>query len=113
MENEIFKDPKTTKPKVSLSFELSRSGLIQLNSAVLKADETVMEEVKVEKPKKSKKSKTEKSEDGEKSKDEKADDEEKSQETKKSSKENDEVSDDSIETQETTEEAVTDAKDEA
>jgi len=38
MENEIFKDPKTTKPKVSLSFELSRSGLIQLNSAVLKAD---------------------------------------------------------------------------
>jgi hypothetical protein len=82
MENEMFKDPKTTKPKVSLSFELSRSGLMQLNSAVLKADETVMEEIKVEK-KKSKKTKTEKSEDDEKTKDEKADDEEKSEDTKK------------------------------
>ncbi len=78
----MFKDPKTTKPKVSLSFELSRSGLMQLNSAVLKADETVMEEIKVEK-KKSKKTKTEKSEDDEKTKDEKADDEEKSEDTKK------------------------------
>ena len=82
MENEMFKDPKTTKPKVSLSFELSRSGLMQLNSAVLKADETVMEEIKVEK-KKSKKTKTEKSEDDEKTKDEKADDEDKSEDTKK------------------------------
>ena len=55
---------KTTRPKLSLSFELSRSHLIQLNSAKISADETVLEEIV--KPKlKTKKSDDEDGEDSE------------------------------------------------
>ena len=49
MEKEVMQKETTTRPKLSLSFELSRSHLIQLNSAKIAADETVMEEI--EKPK--------------------------------------------------------------
>ena len=49
MDKEVMKKETTTRPKLSLSFELSRSHLIQLNSAKIAADETVLEEI--EKPK--------------------------------------------------------------
>jgi hypothetical protein len=38
--NEIAKKEGSSKPKVSLSFELNRSGLIQLNKAEAKIEET-------------------------------------------------------------------------
>lgn len=52
MEKEVMKKETTTRPKLSLSFELSRSHLILLNSAKIAVDETVLEEIeppKVEK----------------------------------------------------------------
>lgn len=45
MENEVMQKETTTRPKLSLSFELSRSHLFQLLSAKIAADETVMEEI--------------------------------------------------------------------
>ena len=48
MEKEVMQKETTTKPKVSLSFELSRSNIFQLNSAKVNAEETVLEEVKSE-----------------------------------------------------------------
>lgn len=59
MEKEVMKKETTTKPKLALSFELSRSHLFQLLSAKANVDETVMEEiVKPEKVKKEDKKKT-------------------------------------------------------
>jgi len=40
----------STKPKISLSFELSRSGLLQLNKAEAKIEETYVVEEKPQKP---------------------------------------------------------------
>lgn len=57
--NSIAKKEGSSKPKVSLSFELTRSGLIQLNKAEAKIDETYTVE---EKPKKKEDTKTEKNE---------------------------------------------------
>ena len=45
MEKDVMKEPATTKPKLSLSFELSRSHLFQLLSAKVNVEETRMEEV--------------------------------------------------------------------
>lgn len=45
MEKEEMQKETTTRPKLSLSFELSRSHLIQLLSAKISADETVLEEI--------------------------------------------------------------------
>ena len=45
MEKDVMQKESTTRPKLSLSFELSRSHLIQLLSAKISADETVMEEI--------------------------------------------------------------------
>ena len=45
MEKDVMQKESTTRPKLSLSFELSRSHLIQLMSAKISADETVMEEI--------------------------------------------------------------------
>jgi len=54
--NEVAKKEGSSKPKVTLSFELSRSGLLQLNKADIKIEELVWVE---EKPaKSSKKNKT-------------------------------------------------------
>lgn len=53
--NTIAKKDNSTKPKVSLSFELSRSSLIQLNKAEAKIEETYVVE---EKPKKKTKKET-------------------------------------------------------
>jgi hypoxia up-regulated 1 len=60
--NEIAKKEGSTKPKVSLSFELTRSGLIQLNKAEAKIEETYVVE---EKPPKKKKVKKEEAKDAE------------------------------------------------
>ena len=45
MEKDVMQKETTTRPKISLSFELSRSHLFQLLSAKINVDETVMEEV--------------------------------------------------------------------
>jgi cytoskeletal protein RodZ len=45
MEKDVMQKESTTRPKLSLSFELSRSHLIELLSAKISADETVMEEI--------------------------------------------------------------------
>jgi len=49
----------STKPKVSLNFELSRSHLFRLNGATVSVDETIIEEIKVKKPKEEKEEKEE------------------------------------------------------
>lgn len=49
MEKEPLQSGNVTKPKVSLTFELSRSHLFSLNSAKLSVDETVLEEIIPEK----------------------------------------------------------------
>jgi hypothetical protein len=51
-DNHIGKKEGSSKPKVSLSFEMTRSGLLQLNKAEAKMDELVVynETVKKEKP---------------------------------------------------------------
>jgi hypothetical protein len=49
--SEMAKKEDSTTPKVSLSFELSRSHLLTLNKAEVKIDETVVEEV-IPEPKK-------------------------------------------------------------
>jgi hypothetical protein len=49
--SEMAKKEDSTTPKVSLSFELSRSHILTLNKAEVKIDETVVEEV-VPEPKK-------------------------------------------------------------
>ena len=76
MMKEMMQDPKTTTPKVSLSFEYSRSGLFQLVSAKLNATETVMEEVEkpkvIKAPKKDDEDSEEKSEEDEASADDDA-----------------------------------------
>ena len=71
MENDIMQKETTTRPKLSLSFELSRSHLIQLLSAKIAADETVLEEVEV--PKLETKDEDKKEEDGEEEKTEEND----------------------------------------
>jgi hypothetical protein len=48
--NDIALKEGSTKPKVTLSFELTRSGLIQLNKAEVKIDETYTVEEKIVKP---------------------------------------------------------------
>ena len=45
MEKDMMQKESTSRPKVSLSFELSRSHLFQLLSTKVNVDETVMEEV--------------------------------------------------------------------
>jgi len=54
--NEVSQKEGSSKPKVTLSFELTRSGLLQLNKAEAKVEELVWVE---EKPKKKKKEKVE------------------------------------------------------
>lgn len=49
--NDIATKPDTTKPKVSLSFELSRSNIIKLNKVSVAMDETRIETEKVKKEK--------------------------------------------------------------
>ncbi len=53
--NDVALKEGSSKPKVTLSFELSRSGLIQLNKAEAKVEELVYVE---EKPSKTKKAKS-------------------------------------------------------
>ena len=62
MEKDVMQKESTTRPKLSLSFELSRSHLIQLLSAKISADETVLEEI--EPPKLEKKETEKKEEEG-------------------------------------------------
>lgn len=50
--NDVSLKEGSSKPKISLSFELTRSGLVQLNKAEAKVDELYIVE---EKPKKVKK----------------------------------------------------------
>lgn len=52
MEKDVMQKETTTRPKVSLSFELSRSNLFLLNSAKVNVEETVLEEIIPEKPEK-------------------------------------------------------------
>lgn len=52
--NEISKLNTTGSPKVSLNFELTRSGFIQLNKAEAKVEETYTVEERVPTPKKNK-----------------------------------------------------------
>jgi hypothetical protein len=54
--NDVALKEGSSKPKVSLSFELTRSGLIQLNKAEAKVEELVYVEDKPSKTKKSKSS---------------------------------------------------------
>ena len=85
----------STKPKVSLMFELTRSHLFKLNGASVSVDETVIEEVVIEKKKDKKKKKEDKEEtddetDGETKESEEEEssegsDEEKSEETEEDS----------------------------
>ena len=48
MEKDVMQKETTTKPKISLSFEYSRSQLFQLLSAKVNVEETVLEEVEPE-----------------------------------------------------------------
>ena len=61
MEKDVMQKETTTRPKLSLSFELSRSHLIQLLYAKISADESVLEEI--ESPKVEKKETTEEGKD--------------------------------------------------
>lgn len=71
MEKEVMQKETTTRPKLSLSFELSRSHLFQLLSAKINVDETTLEEIepvvletkKEKKDKKKKKSEEDEDED--------------------------------------------------
>ena len=56
--NDVSTKEGSSKPKVSLSFELTRSGLIQLNKAEAKVDELVWIEDRTTKSKKSAKNTT-------------------------------------------------------
>ena len=60
--NEVALKEGSTKPKVTLNFELNRSHLFKLKSASAAIDEKVIEEVVVEKKKEEKKEETEKAE---------------------------------------------------
>jgi hypothetical protein len=51
-DSEIMKKEGTTKPKVTLSFELSRSGILLLNKAEAKVDETYYVDAPTNKTKK-------------------------------------------------------------
>lgn len=51
--SELLKKENVTKPRVTLSFELTRSGLIQLNKAEAKIEETYYVDAPVSKSKKS------------------------------------------------------------
>ena len=42
---DMFEKETTTRPKISLAFELSRSHLLQLLSAKINVEETVLEEI--------------------------------------------------------------------
>ena len=75
MEKEVMQKETTTKPKVSLSFELSRSNLFQLNAAKVNADETVLEEVVPEETDDSDKKKTSSKDDDVESEDKEVEDE--------------------------------------
>ena len=48
---EVAKKEGSSKPRISLSFELTRSGLLQLNKAEAKIDEIYEVETKVKKNK--------------------------------------------------------------
>ena len=77
MEKEVMQKETTTRPKLSLSFELSRSHFFQLLSAKVSADETVLEEIVKEKKEEDKKEDNEEeSSDEAKEGDETADDSE-------------------------------------
>jgi len=68
MEKEVMQKETTTRPKLSLSFELSRSHLFQLLSAKINVDETTLEEIEpvvLETKKEKKDKKKKKSEEGE------------------------------------------------
>lgn len=68
MEGKVFKEGNITKPKVSLSFELSRSNIFQLLSAKISVDETVLEEVIPEEPEKKEEDKEDDAEEGDQEK---------------------------------------------
>lgn len=57
--NDIATLPDTTKPKVSLSFELSRSHIIKLNKVSVSMEETRIETEKVKKDKPTEEEKSE------------------------------------------------------
>lgn len=57
-QNEVALKEGSTKPKVSLSFELSRSHILKVTKAEMKIEELVVTEKKSEKSLKSKKDKT-------------------------------------------------------
>ena len=50
--SEVAKKEGSSKPRISLSFELTRTGLLQLNKAEGKIEEVYEVENKVKKPKK-------------------------------------------------------------
>jgi hypothetical protein len=53
-ESELLKKENVTKPRVSLSFELSRTGILLLNKAEAKVEETYYVDAPANKTKKSK-----------------------------------------------------------
>ena len=71
MDKDVMKKESTTRPKVSLSFELSRSHLFRLISAKVNAVETKMEEVVKEDKADKKKGKKDEKEDKEEGEEEK------------------------------------------
>lgn len=62
-EKEVLRKERVTRPKLSLSFELSRSHLFQLLSAKVNVEETVLEEVVKEKQEEEKKDEEDKKDD--------------------------------------------------
>lgn len=74
VEMDIAKSENSTRPKVSLQFELSRSHLLRLLKAEIKFEETKLEEIIVEKKETKKEESSENTESSEKSPDDKSED---------------------------------------
>ena len=111
MEKEVMQKETTTRPKLSLSFELSRSHLIQLLSAKINVEETTMEEVElpvIEKKSKDKKKKKSEDEEGEEKSEEV---EEKSEEDLASSEEDTTTSEEESEVADSSEETIAEDSD--
>ncbi len=78
----------STKPKVSLNFELTRSHLFKLKGATVSVDETVIEEIIPEKVEVEKEANEKAETDADAENDEEFDDNEEADQTKKTEEEN-------------------------